>query len=170
MPPSSALMRDGRSSLMCMPCCRDLAIAARRHRTEAANDDDSVIPDLLARPQRRLLLLAVGLTAAIYGVITNPERTWPNLLIDRILCNVTRSLGHIFSCRATCDRSALVGQPAPSSGSFHAGPACGLLPDYGALLWPSFSLCLEPAGSDGGWTGVCRASTISAACRGSMRA
>src|SRR5580765_5091663 len=29
-----------------------------------------------------LLLLAAGLTAAIYGVITNPERTWPNLLID----------------------------------------------------------------------------------------
>src|SRR3977135_3758406 len=29
-----------------------------------------------------LVLLAVGLTAAIFGVITNPERTWPNLLID----------------------------------------------------------------------------------------
>jgi hypothetical protein len=28
------------------------------------------------------LLLALGLVAAIYGVVTNPERTWPNLLID----------------------------------------------------------------------------------------
>ncbi|HEX4603000.1 MAG TPA: quinol:cytochrome C oxidoreductase [Candidatus Angelobacter sp.] len=29
-----------------------------------------------------VLLLALGATAAIYGVITNPERAWPNLLID----------------------------------------------------------------------------------------
>ena len=75
------------------------------------------------------VVLALGVCAAIYGVIAQPAALMAKPAAERLLCGFARSLVHVFPCRATGHRGAMVSQSAQNSGSLHASCLRCLGPD-----------------------------------------
>jgi hypothetical protein len=68
------------------------------------------IPDRVRKAA--FVLTAAGVIAAIYGVISDPVRAWPTILLTAFFIT-TLPVCHVLSGDAAAHRRALVGQPPP---------------------------------------------------------
>src|SRR6266571_8475204 len=133
---------------------------------EGHNDRGQPISALESRTQDRCRGSSSGNLRGYLWSIGGPPALLAKPAGERLLCGFARSIVHIFPCRTTGDWSPMVSQSAQNSGSLHAPGFRCVDPDPGALLWPPYSLSVEPAGSDGRRTGHCGLGRLSAAAVG----